>query len=254
MATAAGRAGLAALAGTVAATAFPPAVAYPAGLVGLVVVMAMARRTPGWGRRALLGWWFGAGYFGVVLGWSDRFGAVAVISLVASQAVFHALALALTPPRRAAPGQWVAGAAAAWVLAEFARARVPLGGFEWAQLGQLVADLPVRAAAAVVGSLGVSGLVVALAAGLVVAAERWPLRTRLMPVGAAVVAAVGLAAVGTWSWTRPAGELSVALVQVDPVCPGRPMVACPHQPERLRQAFTAVTRDSDRCPRRCWPG
>lgn len=145
VATAAGRAVLAALAGAVAAAVFAPTVAYPAGLLGVL---------------------FGAGYFGIVVDWSARFGAVAVVSLVASQAVFHALALALTPPRRAAPGRWVAGAAAAWVLAEFVRA-LPLGGFEWAQLGQLAADLPMRTAAGVVGSLGVSGLVVALAAGLV---------------------------------------------------------------------------------------
>lgn len=62
-------------------------------------------------------------------------------------------------------------------------------------------------------------------------------------MAAAVVAAVGLAVVGSLPGARPAGELSAAIVQVDPVCPGRGMVACPDQPERLRQAFLAASRD-----------
>jgi apolipoprotein N-acyltransferase len=217
-------------------------VGYPAGLVGLVVVLALARHTPGWARRAGWGLLFGVGFFGVALGWSARFGLVASASLVASQAVFPALALALAPPRRGAPGRWVAGAAAAWVLAELARARVPLGGFEWAQLGQLTVDLPLRAGAAVVGSAGLSGAVVAGAAALVAVADPASRRARLGALGGAAAVAAALAAVGSLAWTTSVGALTVTIVQADPACPHQPPVDCPRRADTLAQ-LTAATDD-----------
>ena len=45
-----------------------------------------------------------------------------------------------------------------------ARARFPLSGFEWGQLGVATADTPLRRAAAVVGVLGVTAALVAVAA------------------------------------------------------------------------------------------
>lgn len=107
-------------------------------MAGLVVL----RRTRGRAEAFLAAFAFGLGLYGVALLWSLRFGIVAYLPLVAVQGLFVGVAGALSGGRGALThAQWVAGITAAWTLAETARARWPLGGFEWAQLAQAVVDL-----------------------------------------------------------------------------------------------------------------
>jgi apolipoprotein N-acyltransferase len=117
---------------------------------------------------------------------------------------------------------------------------VPLGGFEWGQLGTTAHGLPLLPAAAV-GTLGVTALLVALAAaGVSAACPTGPTRRWRAP---AVVLAVTVAAVaaGSVPWTEPSETVTVAAVQVDPVCPRRYWVDCPGERAKLLTRHLAST-------------
>lgn len=89
--------------------------------------------------------------------------------------------------------------------------------------------------------MGLTGLVVALAAaaaGLVLPEQR---RGAVVPAAVVGVLATTLVVAGSVSWTHPAGSLRVGIVQVDPSCPGRAAVDCPQAPKRVAARFTAAT-------------
>lgn len=233
-------------AGALTAVAFPPHGSLPAGLVGLLAGLWLWRKSPGRLSAAARGFLFGLGVFATLLGWSSRFGAAAYVGLALAQAAFLALAWALVGGRHLPAARWWVAAAGGWTLMEVFRSRWPLGGFEWGQLAHPAGELPLGAAAAVAGSAGVTGLVVALgAAGVVAAESRRAWAPRLLPVTAAAVLALALAALGSLPWTRPAGQLTVGIVQVNPPCPERPAVDCPGHRRLLLERFVAGTERLD---------
>lgn len=233
-------------AGALTGTAFPPYELLPVGLVGLLAALWLWRRSGSRLSAAARGFAFGLGLFGSLLIWSSRFGSAAYVGLVLSQATFPALAWSLAGGRRLPVGRWWVAAAASWTLAELVRSRWPLGGFEWGQLGHTLGGLPLGTAAAVVGSIGVTGLVVALGgAAVAVVDAQGLLARRLLPVALAAALASGLTVLGSAPWTRPAGSMTVGIVQVDPPCPERPAVDCPGQRRLNFERFVAGTAALD---------
>lgn len=239
-------------AGAFAALAFPPGrltVAAPVGVaLGLVV---LARLRHGWSGAVGAAVW-GAGFFAVLLSWSVRFGPPAYVALVAVEAALLApVGWVAVAARRYGRLRWIAAVTSAWILAEAVRARWPVGGFEWGQLGYVWSDAAWRDAAAVVGVLGLTGLTVGVCA--LVASLSWPEPlaapgARRRALLAALLAAVALVVASSVWWTRPVGVIDIAIVQVDPVCIG-PVVECPDEDARLLarhvEATAAVTSRPD---------
>jgi apolipoprotein N-acyltransferase len=248
VATTVGGAAALAGAGLLTATGFPPVDRPVLGLVGVVVALGLLRRAPSLWQGAAGGLVLGLALFAAVLSWSGRFGLPAYAALVLSQALFVVpVGLAAAWAARHGPGRLVVTVAAVWTLAEAARARWPLGGLEWGQLGYVWHGTPLRRLAASVGVLGLTGLTVAVCAGLaVLATTAGSRRAGSLPRRAwlpVVVAATALPVVLLASpETAPAGELDVTVVQVAPVCDG-PVARCPDEDRRLLAAFASVTRE-----------
>ena len=202
--------------GILLALAFPEPDVFPLAWVAIGLLLFVARDVRV--RTGLgLGLLFGVGFFGTLLYWISIVGWVAWFLLVALQACFIAIfgglwaALAPRVPRWAA----VPTAAALWVLVEYARTTVPLGGFTWGQLAQSQHNASwILKAASWGGSWAVALLVVAANALLV---EGWLLlRARSLPGGATPlgVAIALLAAPAALPGTTAAGKaVRVAIVQ-----------------------------------------
>lgn len=231
---------LGAASGALTGLAHAPWSVWPAALVGMVLALWVFRRAGGFLRGAGTGFAWGIAFGAVTMRWllaldPFAFGLVPVLS------VYWAVAAGLVArfSGRLADGRWVWASAAAWTAVEAVRGRWPLSGFEWGQLGWATADLPLRHAAAVVGSLGVTALVVAVAGAVVVAAED---RRSLRPLAGTVGAAVVLGLVGAVGWTSPSGSIDVGIVQIDDPCPGSFAVDCPDFGQAQLDRFVAGTR------------
>ncbi|MGW8375938.1 apolipoprotein N-acyltransferase [Streptomyces sp. ODS28] len=126
------RTGAAALAGVALALAFPPYGVWP---LSLLAVAALALLTRGRSKRggAWLGLAFGWPFFVVLLKWLHVVGWDAVLGLAFLQALFlAALGAALSVVQRLP--LWPLWGACLWVAEEWARDRVPFGGFPWGRL------------------------------------------------------------------------------------------------------------------------
>lgn len=231
----------AAAAGVLGAGAFPPLDLAILGVVAAAFglgAMGAARTRRGGAAVAAC---FALGYLGTLYLWSARFGLPAYLALTVSQASFLIPVGWVAAGRSRRPAwRWIAAVSGTWTLVEAVRARVPLGGFEWGQLGTTAHGLPLLPAASVVGTLGLTALLAALAASTVVAVRpaRLPASAaaggsgtllRLRAPGVVLVLAATLVGIGSASWTTPTQRLTVAAVQVDPVCPGRYSVECPQE-------------------------
>jgi apolipoprotein N-acyltransferase len=153
--------------GILVGLSFAPVDAGPLVLVGLVPLL-WVWRSASVGRAALAGFAFGIASFGIILEWSRYFGVVAVLPLVLAEAAFIAGAGALVGcfARRGLRSPWLV--AAVWVAVEGLRARFPLGGLPWGELGVALHDLPwARALASLGGVALVSFAIVAVNALLV---------------------------------------------------------------------------------------
>jgi apolipoprotein N-acyltransferase len=227
---------VAVLGGVTLDTAFPGFGFWPAALVApAALLIALRGRGPGTGY--LLGVLFGLGFFVPHLQWSGTYvGALPWLSLALLQALILGLVGALWPAcwRLAArPGLgWTLPltAAAVWVAVEGVRARAPFDGFPWGRVGFSQSESPLAWAVAIGGVPAVSGVVVAVSAGLALLAVALlpPRRGRqwrpaaLVAIGTIGGAAI-LAAVGWWAGdtARPGdGNVTVAAVQGNVPRPG----------------------------------
>ncbi len=173
-------------------------------------------------RAALLGWCYGTGWLTAGTWWIfislHRYGGLAaplavlaVVGLAAALSLYLAGACAVYARWRRGSGWDAVVFAALWLLAELARG-VIFTGFPWLAVGYSQLDGPLAPLAPWVGVYGI-GAVVALSAAVAVTAATAPRRA----VGPALL----LAAVwllprwGAADFTRPAGELSVALLQTN---------------------------------------
>jgi len=165
--------------GALAACGFAPLDLWPiafACLIGLFVLLDRARTLRG---ALIVGWCFGLGHFCIGLNWIATaftyqaampawLGWIAVFLLSLYLAVYPALATGgawLIARRR--PAALVAGFAGTWVIGELLRASV-FTGFAWNPLGVvwLSAALPIARTATMIGTYGLSGLLVLAAGGL----------------------------------------------------------------------------------------
>ncbi len=196
---------LALLLGAVSATGFAPLHLWPLTLLALAGWMALVARSPrGW-RAFGLGWAFGVGHFVVGLGWIATaftyqaampawLGWIAVVLLSLYLAIYPALATwgawlvckfvvpakagtarDMTPTAPAFAGatlSFILTFAALWTLTEWLRSWV-FTGFAWNSLG-VIAVPHLAAPAQWVGTYGMSGLIVLLAAVLLLAWLRRP--------------------------------------------------------------------------------
>lgn len=223
----------------------PPVDAPTLAIVGLTLGLAALGRAGSPGAGSLTAASFAAGLFGSVLSWSARFGAPAYLALAGVQALwFPPIGAVACGFRRYGRGRWAGGVAATWMLVEALRARWPVGGFEWGQLGYVWHELPVRSLAAVIGVLGVTGSTVGACAW--VAANLAGIPSSTQPGdrrrrAATVALLAGVAGVATAiPWTAPAGTLAAVVVQIAPVCRG-PAVTCPSEDADLLAAYVAQT-------------
>lgn len=239
-----GRLVVAAGMGVLVALGHPPAGVPFAAVAGYVGVLLMVRGR-GSAVGAADGFVFGGAMFAVLVSWSARFGAPALVALVFSQALFF-VPFGVAAAARVRGWRWVALTTGTLTLSEAVRARWPLGGFEWGQLGYVWHATPVRGLASVVGVLGLTAVTAAACAAAAVMLHRRQLPGRAGLLALALAAAAGLT-LSARDWTTPAGGLDVAVVQVAPVCRG-PVVLCPSEDERLLDAFARLTRVSGTRP------
>lgn len=235
---------VAAGAGAVTAAGFPPTDLAVLAVVGAAAGLWIAARASTPGSAALHGLAYSLAFYVVLFAWSARFGPVAYGVLVVIQAAFWIpIAIVASRLRRHSSLVWVAAVTSTWVVAEAARSRMPLGGFEWGQLGVTAHSNLLGSAAAIVGTLGTTALLVAVAATVAVVADR---RDAAMPRQLAPLSVVGFvvlaaAALGSITFTQPSGTLGVAVVQADPVCPGEYSVDCPGEREELLRRLGTST-------------
>ena len=210
------------IAGVLSAFGFAPVGWWPLGLIGLAWLIRLIVQRPGWRRGAAIGWWFGLGQFAFGLNWIATaftfqaampawLGWVAVVLLSLYLAVFPALAAgfasALGGGDRLRTALILAGA---WGIAEWARS-VVFTGFAWNPIGVLWLDMPVAQAARLVGTYGLSALLV-LAAGALGMLVRGQLQRCLLAAALPLAAAAyGIATRGT----PPETPTRITVVQPD---------------------------------------
>ncbi|NJP69037.1 apolipoprotein N-acyltransferase, partial [Streptomyces spiramenti] len=186
---------LAVVAGLALAAAFPPYGLWPLSVLAVAALSALTHR-----RTARQGAWtglaMGLAFFLGLLKWLNVIGWDAVIGLSLLQAFFFVplgAALALTSRLPL----WPLWAACLWVAEEWARDRVPLGGFPWGRLAFANTDTPFTPLAALGGAPLVT-FAVALTGALAACAclRAWRIRRSLVCRAALPAAgAAGLAAV-----------------------------------------------------------
>ncbi len=200
------RAALAWLAGACAALAMPPIGAFPVLALSFPLLVWLVDGAGG-GRRsvlasAVIGWWFGFGYFLAGLWWIGSAFLVdaeahawlmpfAVAGLPAGLALFHALGLAVARLLWSPGAARIAALAAGLGGAEWLRGHV-LSGFPWNAFGYALADNAVLGQfASVIGLEGltfVAILVFAAPATLTDAGRPW--RPTVVAVGVLLLLAV----------------------------------------------------------------
>ncbi|MFI9023978.1 apolipoprotein N-acyltransferase [Streptomyces sp. NPDC053560] len=231
---------LAVLAGLALGLAFPPYDLWPLSLVAVAAFSLLTR-----GRTARQAAWtglvFGWPFFFLLLKWLHVIGWDAVIGLSFAEAVFVALlgaGLAVTSRLKA----WPLWAACLWVAQEWARDRVPFGGFPWGRLAFAHTGTPFTPLAALGGAPLVTfavALTGTLAAAIVV--TLWGLRGRADGGGTRLrralpaLEAFGLAAALTVAGyavpvpTKATDHLNIAVVQGNVQQPGMDFLGRPMQ-------------------------
>ncbi|MEE4422121.1 MULTISPECIES: apolipoprotein N-acyltransferase [Streptomyces] len=169
------RTGLAVVSGVALGLAFPPYDLWPLSPLAVAALALLTR-----GRTARQGAWtglaFGLPFFLILLKWLHVVGWDAVVGLSIAEALFVALlgaGLALTSRLPA----WPLWGACLWVAEEWARDRLPFGGFPWGRLAFANTGSPFTPLAALGGAPLVT-FAVALAGTLLAAcaAVLWGLR------------------------------------------------------------------------------
>ncbi|MDT3400844.1 apolipoprotein N-acyltransferase, partial [Streptomyces sp. B1866] len=166
------RTAAAAASGVALGLAFPPYGLWPLSVAAVASFGLLARGRTG-RQGAWLGFAFGLPFFVVLLKWLHVVGWDLVVGLSVLEAAFFAplgAGLAVTsrlPGRLRAP--WPLWAACLWVAQEWARARVPFGGFPWGRLAFGTTGTPFMRLAALGGAPLVT-FAVALTGALLAAA------------------------------------------------------------------------------------
>ena len=191
-------------AGAVSATGFAPLGLWPLTLVGIAALIALTFEVQRMRSAFGMGWMFGLGHFCVGLNWIAvsftyqatmpawlGWIAVAVASIYLS--IFPGIATALAwRIGKAMPVTFVLLFAAAWILTEYLRATILLD-FPWNPLaavtvGAMDSDALLTPAARLIGTYGLSGLLILLSGTifLIFRDRRWPALGMLVAIPAVV--------------------------------------------------------------------
>ena len=164
-------------AGAASAFAFEPAALWPLLLVALAVLCELIYRSRGLWSAILVGWLFGLGQFAIGLNWIATaftfqsnmpawLGWIAVVLLSLYLAAYPALATGLAWRfGRADRGRLALALAGAWAITEWLRATM-FTGFPWNPAAAAFAPTPLIGTTALIGTYGLSGLAVLLAAAI----------------------------------------------------------------------------------------
>lgn len=207
---------LAAASGVILWLAIPPADLGPLAFVAFVPLL-IAVRGAGAGRGALLGFVFGAAYFGVLMSWlvpvSILGWSILALGSAAWMAIIFAHAAAVWRDDR--PLRTALAVGAGWVAIEWLRGMMPFGGFSWGGLGYTQHDNPLLLPLASLGGVWTISFVVMAANVLVLAAALrvreggWLVAARLLSVAAVLAIAPGLVPLA-----EPGGPaIDVAVIQ-----------------------------------------
>jgi apolipoprotein N-acyltransferase len=216
--------------GVVSFLAFPPfgpgALIIP-GIAAFMVAVRLSE-TRKWAFWA--GLIYGTVFFGGFMWWLSELELIALV-LVPMQGLFFAsFGWWLAKFNRVTPGVWLVLATGGWAVMELIRYHFPVGGLEWGAAGYALSDMALtRLPAAVVGTSGLTILVVLVAAILAQVVSREASRPALW----AGLAALSVFA-GSVAWAMLGGVDSVGhpvtIVQGSTPCP---FEHCPPN-ERLR--------------------
>ena len=202
----------------VSVLAFPPF--GPGWLIvpGAALFLAGLRRAQDRRQGLLMGALYGLAFFGGLIWWISELGLEAVVPLVMFQGAFFAVyGWWLAKYNDNEPGTWYLLAIGGWAVMELVRYHFPFGGFEWGATSYALADQAwARAAAPVVGTTGLTVLVVMVGAALVRAYEA----PRIVIFAAAfLLAVVGLAVFLPQETPGASEDFRVAIVQGSTPCP-----------------------------------
>ncbi|GAA5018616.1 hypothetical protein GCM10025734_70650 [Kitasatospora paranensis] len=224
------RTALAALCGLLSAAAFPPYDLWPLSIVGVAALSLLTR-----GRTLRQGAWTGFAYglpfFLGLLSWLRVVGWDATVGLSVIEALFlAALGAALAAVSRLRT--WPLWAACLWVTQEWARDRLPLGGFPWGRLAFANTASPFTPLAALGGAplvtfaVALSGTLLAWAVLRLRGPRRAPRAAALACLGAIASLLAGLVVPVP---TKGADTLKVALIQGNVAHPGMDFLGRPMQ-------------------------
>lgn len=215
---------VATLAGAIAVAGFAPVGFSPLAVLALTALMLLWRQATDPRRAALLGFAFGAAFFGVGVSWVyvslHTFGmmpaplaALATALFCAFLALFPAAVGYLQVRLNAGPiPTLLLAIPALWTLVEWVRS-VIFTGFPWLSLGYSQSDTVLAGFAPVLGVFGLSLATVFCAGLLVMAMEGGRPQRMAATAGLVVMLAAGWALL-EHAWTTPAGApVSVALAQ-----------------------------------------
>jgi apolipoprotein N-acyltransferase len=169
--------------GAASAFAFQPVGWWPLMILAIAILCELVARAGSLKGALLIGWMFGLGQFGIGLNWIATaftfqaampawLGWIAVLLVSLYLAIYPALAAGLAwrfgERKRLALLLALAGG---WANTEWLRAKM-FTGFAWNPLGVTLADTPLISGGRLVGTYGLSALVVLIAGALWLAARR----------------------------------------------------------------------------------
>ncbi len=193
--------------GAASAFAFEPVAWWPLMPLAFAILCELVARAGSLRQALLTGWLFGLGQFAIGLNWIATaftyqaampawLGWIAVVLLSLYLAVFPMLAAGLAWRfGRGKPLALVLALAGAWAITEWLRAGL-FTGFAWNPVGVTLVDTPLLGASRVIGTYGLSAMLVLLAGGLWLAARRdWK-----------PLAAIAAASVLLWALPAPSEQ------------------------------------------------
>lgn len=192
--------GLSLIAGLVSALGFEPVGLWWLTLVAFAALLSLVVKAPSLRSALARGWWFGVGHFALGLNWIATaftyqsampawLGWVSVVLLSLYLAVYPAAAAGLAWRHgREDRLRFILLFAAAWIVTEWLRASL-YTGFAWNPLGAVLLPTRVSHLAALIGTYGLSGVVILLVGALLLFFERG-LRRAILLFSAVAVASV----------------------------------------------------------------
>jgi len=186
--------------GLASAFAFQPADLWPLMPIAFMILLELLWRTTKLWRALLAGYLFGLGQFVVGLNWIATaftyqaampawLGWVAVVLLSIYLAVYPALAAGVAWRFRSERSALILTLAGAWAICEWLRAGV-FTGFAWNPVAVALAPTPLITASALIGTYGLSELVVLFAGAIWLLLDRKWLPSAIIAVAAVLLSLI----------------------------------------------------------------